>query len=75
MSRHAGPSRSRIGDAGQGVHNRVEIGRDGEAEVLEVVGRVDDHIERIGRQLVGEAERELRAADATGEGEDPVVSH
>ena len=30
-------------EAGEGIHDGVEIGRDRQAEMLEVVGGVDDH--------------------------------
>jgi hypothetical protein len=38
-----------IGEVCQGVHDGVEVGRDGQAEMLEVVGSVDRNGERFGR--------------------------
>src|SRR5260221_5236802 len=45
------------------VEQRVEIGRDREAEMLEIVAGVGHNRHRIGQQDAVEAERELGAAD------------
>src|SRR5690348_7312283 len=36
------PTGFRVGDAAQRVHHGIEVGRYGQAEMLEVIGRVDD---------------------------------
>jgi len=41
-----------VGQAGEGVEHGVEIGREGEPDVLEVVARVDDHGEILLAQTV-----------------------
>ena len=46
------------------VEQRVEIGRDRQAEMLEIVAGVGDHGQAVGRQHAVQAERELGAADA-----------
>jgi len=45
------------------------------SEMLEVVGGVHDDRERLGRKLRREALDEPRAADATGESDDPTKRH
>jgi hypothetical protein len=57
------------GEAGEGVHDRVEVGGDVEAPVGEVVAGVDDEGEGVGRDHLGEAVGEARAADAAAEGD------
>ena len=47
---------SGVGDAGKRVHDGVEVGRDGEAEMLEIVAGVD-HYTEIAANDGGEAVR------------------
>ena len=58
------PAGGRIGDPGQRVEDRVEVGADPQPEELEIVGGVDDHGQVAGRQFPGQALGELGAADA-----------
>ena len=39
------PAGLRVGDAGKRIHDGVEVGRDGEAEMLEIVAGVDHYTE------------------------------
>ena len=39
------PAGLRVGDAGKRIHDRVEVWRDGEAEMLEIVASVDHDTE------------------------------
>jgi hypothetical protein len=67
------PAGRRIGDAGERVHYGIEIGRNVQGEMLEVIAGVDDH-----GQLRADAPREsvseLGAADAPGKRNDHVFS-
>ena len=56
-----------VGEPGQRVEDGVRVGTDAQPQVVEVVARVADHGERIGRQHAVQAERELCAPDATGQ--------
>ena len=63
------PAALLIVEAGKHVHEGVEIGRDREAEMLEVVAGIGDHHE-IGRgHHAAQAEHQLGATDATGKGD------
>ena len=63
----APPTRFRARFAGQGVDEGVDVWRDVEAQVLEVVAGVHHERGVLGRQRLGEPQRELGAADAAGE--------
>ncbi len=74
------PATHRIGQPRERVHHGVEVGRDREAEVLEVVSRVHDGRERAFGEDGREPVEEARAADASGEGDHtalrlPVAAH
>ena len=56
-----------VHDAGQRVEARVEVGRDVQAEQLDVVADVADDRHRLGADGVDQPEREPRPADATGQ--------
>ena len=55
---------------GQAVQDGVEVGRDVEAEHLEIVTDVADHRELTRSEHVVQPRRELRTADAAGEQDD-----
>src|SRR5207253_636764 len=57
----------------QGVEQGVEIGRDPEAEMLEIIAGIGDDGQRIGRQDAVEAERQLGAADPARQREHGTV--
>src|SRR5215510_7920942 len=65
---------SRRGEAGERVHDGVEIGGDGEAEMLEVVAGIGDHHEIAARHDAAEPQRELGAADAAAQRDDEALS-
>src|ERR1043166_1174800 len=71
--RHEGPSflapppaLLRIAHAGERVHERVEIGRNSEPKMLEVVARVGDDNQPLRRHDAAQAQRKLGAADPAG---------
>ena len=66
----APPAALGVVEPGEAVEHRVEVGRDVEAEHLEVVADVADHRQLARREHVVEAGRELRAADAAREQDD-----
>ena len=64
------PTQLRIGATGEGVHDRVDIGRDRKTEMREVVSGVDHDQQILRREDRGETVCKLRATDATGERND-----
>ena len=72
LPRLAGPPPAALGvvQPGEAVEDGVEVGRDVQAEHLEVVADVADHRQLARREHVVEPGRELRAADAAGEEDD-----
>ncbi len=72
LPRLAGPSPATLGvvQAGEAVEDGVEIGRDVQAEHLEVVADVADDRQLARREHVVETRGELGAADAAGEEND-----
>ena len=62
----AAPAAPLVGDARERVEDRVEVGRDVQAEHLDVVADVADHARRGGSCDVDDAADEARAADAAG---------
>ena len=67
----APPAGLGVGDPGQRVQDRVQIRRDAEPQMLEVVAGVAHHHQAIRRQRPVQAERQLGAADAAGQGDHP----
>src|SRR6185437_2546967 len=63
----AAPSAFRVGDAAERIKNGVEIGRNVQPEMLEVVAGVDDDGQLFGCEHAREAERELGAANAAAQ--------
>ena len=57
------PAALRIVEPGQRVHDGVEIGRNGEPEMLEVVAGIGNHHQVVARHNAAEPENELSAAD------------
>ncbi len=64
------PASLLVVQAGEGVEDAVEVGRDGHPEHLEVVADVADDGDIRAARHVDEAAREARAADAAGEEDD-----
>src|SRR5262249_15179537 len=66
----APPPALRVGEARERVENRVEVGRDVEAEHLDVVADVADHRRRLCPNDVHDAKDEARPANASRENGD-----
>ncbi len=64
------PAAFGVVETGEHVHQRIDVGRDRQPKMLEVVARVGDHHEFAGAQHAAQAERELGAADTAGERHD-----
>src|SRR5437016_4247744 len=64
------PAELEVVDAGEGVEQGVDVGRDRKSQMLEVVAGIGDDNQRLGRQYAVEAERQLGAADAARQRED-----
>ena len=71
----AAPTPAGVGivEAGEGVEQRVEIGRDRQPEMLEIVAGIGDNGQRAGRQDAIEAERQFGAADPTRQRQDKAA--
>ena len=67
------PAALRIVLVGQRVEHRVDVGRDVQAEMDEIVRGVDDDGKLVGRQHGRKTARELAAADAAGQCEDEAL--
>ena len=65
------PAALLVVQSGERVQNGVEVGRDMEAEHLDVVADVADHRQLAGVEDVVQPTRELRASHAAGEADDP----
>ena len=63
----APPAGLRVRNTGQRVEDGVGVGTDAQPQVVEVVSGVADHGERSGGKDAVQAERELCAADASGQ--------
>ena len=63
----ATPAGLGVGGPGQRVGQRVHVGADVEAQVVEIVARVDDENEFVRIENAGQPERQLGAADTAGE--------
>ncbi len=59
------PTAFRIVPVGKGIEHRVDVGRDVQAEMDEIVGGVDGDGKLFGRQHGDQAAGKLAAADAT----------
>ena len=67
------PAALRVVEAGQRVHDGVEIGRDGEPKMLEIIAGIDDHHE-IAAEEAAEPESELGAADPAAQRNDAAFA-
>ena len=61
----AAPAQLAIGEAGERIENRVDIGRDGEAQMLEIIAGIHDERE-VPAKDARQAQSKLGATDATG---------
>src|SRR5581483_10798316 len=69
------PAGDGIVDAGENVGQRVDIGRDAEAKMLEIIAGVGDHEQPVGRQDAAQTEHQLGAADPAGQRHDQSSAH
>ena len=69
------PAALAIRETGERVHHRVDVGRDEETEVLEVVAGVDDDGQLLGAERRRESVDQASAADAARERDDPPARH
>ena len=58
-----------VAEFGEGVHQRVDVGRDMQSQVLKIVTGVDQETELVGIQQPAQSQRQLGAADAAREGQ------
>src|SRR5258705_822393 len=69
------PTNGGIIDARERVEQRVDIGRDAEPKMLEIVAGVGDHEQFAGRQDAAQTECQFRAADPAGQRHDQSFAH
>src|SRR5712691_10587972 len=67
------PAVLRVGQAGQRVGDRIQVGRDVEAVQLSVVGRIADDPEKRRVGLAGQTVEESRRADAARQSHDRLA--
>ena len=68
------PAPLRIVESGERVHDGVEIGRNRQAQMLEVVAGIGHHHEIGARHDPAQPERKLGAADAAGQRDDEALA-
>ena len=69
------PAGGGIVDARENVGQRVDIGRDAQSKMLEIVAGVGDHEQFVGRQDAAQTERQFGAADPAGQRHDKSFAH
>jgi len=69
------PAAFGIGEAGQGVHHRIEIGRDVQAVNFGIVRGVADDEDAFGRQQAGETVEKTRGAYAASDSDYWCATH
>src|SRR6516164_4089833 len=69
------PPRGGIVDARESVGQRIDIGRDAQSKMLEIVAGVGDHKQFVGRQDAAETKRQFGAADPAGQRHDKSFAH
>ena len=69
------PAGDGIVDARERIGQRVDIGRDAQSKMLEIVAGVGDHEQFVGRQDAAQTERQFRAADPAGQRHDKSFAH
>ncbi len=55
-----------IVETSENIGQRVDVGRDAQSKMLEIVAGVGDHEQLVGRQHAAQTERQFRAADPAG---------
>src|SRR5271167_808782 len=69
------PAGDGIVETSENVGQRVDIGRDAQPKMLEIVAGVGDHEQFVGRQDAAQTERQFRAADPAGQRHDKSLAH
>src|SRR3984885_4811761 len=69
------PAGGGIVETSENIGQRVDIGRDAEAKMLEIVAGVGDHEQFVGRQDEAQTERQFGAADPAGQRHDKSFAH
>src|ERR1700730_12726397 len=64
------PAGRGIVDARESIGQRVNIGRDAQSKMLEIVASIGDHEQFVGRQDEAQTERQFGAADPAGQRHD-----
>src|SRR3979490_1786069 len=69
------PAGGGIVDSRENIGQRVDVGRDTQSKMLEIVAGVGDHEQFVGRQDAAQTERQFGAAYPTGERHDLPLAH
>src|SRR5690606_13012983 len=69
----AAPAQFLVGDAAKRIEHGVEVGRNQQAEMFEIVAGVD-HDRQVGAEHPGQTRRQLGAADTAAQGDDPAAA-
>src|SRR5882672_3736746 len=69
------PAGGGIVDACESIGQRVDIRRDAQSKMLEIVARVGDHEQFVGRQDATQTERQFGTADPAGQRHDKSFAH
>src|SRR6516165_6409508 len=69
------PAGGGIVDARKNVGQRVDIGRDAQSKILEIVASICDYEQFAGRQDEAQAEHQFGAADPAGQRHDKSFAH
>src|SRR5947209_10935811 len=69
------PAGHGIVETSENIGQRVDVGRDAQSKMLEIVAGVSDHEQLVGRQHPAQTERQFRAADPTGQRHDDSFAH
>ena len=64
------PPQLPVRQSGQRVGDGIDIGRDRQTQMFEIIARVDDDQQILGRHDARQTKGELRAPDAAGQGND-----
>src|SRR5581483_11464717 len=69
------PARDRIVEAREHVRQCIDVRRDAQSKMLEIVAGVGDNKQFVGRQHAAQAERQFGAANPTGQRHDQSSAH
>src|SRR6185437_17003959 len=69
------PAADEIVDSRENIGQRVDVGRDAQSKMLEIIAGVGDYEQLVGRQDEAETERQFGAADPAGQRHDKPFAH